>query len=673
MHDLTYFRANFERISERLATRGGAINLEGFRDLDSRRRSAISQAEQLKARKNQETGEIRKLKGEGADTTDRQKECAPSTSRLPRSMKRRRPSTGSSRNCSPASLTSRTRASRWAAPPTTTSKCAASARRRSSILSPRRIGPGSRTGHSRFRPRRQDHRRALRLYWGLGAKLERALVNFFLDVHTREHGYTEVLPPFLVNSASLYGTGQLPKFAEDLFKCENTDFWLIPTAEVPVTNIYRDETLEAEQLPIRLCAYTPCFRSEAGSYGRDVRGIIRQHQFQKVELVKFTRPEQSYEELEKLTADAEDILRRLGLPFRTVVLCTGDMGASSAKTYDIEVWLPGQNGYKEISSCSNFEAFQARRAGIRFKNGKKAEFVHTINGSGLAVGRTWVAIVENYQQKDGSVVIPEVLRPYMGRRSDPAAGDVGPRPTHLILRGHLLHAVHYDERSGHLARFQFPAPSVCMVVKRELPPGSEASSAGLLASPPPSAGGTATPAALAALNTSCMEMSASHGIFPSAPSCPQSGGPPGALILRLARLGRPPNLKAHRLAVRRYRLFLRFARAVGDHCDSLGLTDAHRTASCDGWVGRRSFGRGHRRLAFLDLQATLAITMAYPPVFRLPVNHQFEALRQQSLQHLRHLLFGGALGKVGDDIESLPGQAPCLQPGGAGDLYVLTS
>jgi seryl-tRNA synthetase len=252
------------------------------------------------------------------------------------------------------------------------------------------------------------------LYWGLGAKLERALVNFFLDVHTRDHGYTEVLPPFLVNSASLYGTGQLPKFAEDLFKCEGTDFWLIPTAEVPVTNIYREETLEADQLPIRLCAYTPCFRSEAGSYGRDVRGIIRQHQFQKVELVKFTRPEQSYQELETLTADAEDILRRLGLPFRTVVLCTGDMGASSAKTYDIEVWLPGQNGFKEISSCSNFEAFQARRAGIRYKTGKKAEFAHTINGSGLAVGRTWVAIVENYQQKDGSVVIPEVLRPYMG-------------------------------------------------------------------------------------------------------------------------------------------------------------------------------------------------------------------------------------------------------------------
>jgi seryl-tRNA synthetase len=251
------------------------------------------------------------------------------------------------------------------------------------------------------------------LYWGMGAKLERALVNFMLDTHTREHGYTEVLPPFLVNSASLYGTGQLPKFKEDLFKCEGHDFWLIPTAEVPVTNIYRDETLDADALPVKLVAYTPCFRSEAGSYGRDVRGIIRQHQFQKVELVKFARPDQSYQELDKLTDDAEDILRRLGLPFRTVTLCTGDMGPSAAKTYDIEVWLPGQNAYKEISSCSNYEAFQARRASIRMRGGKKSEFLHTLNGSGLAIGRTWVAIVENYQQKDGTVVIPLALRPYL--------------------------------------------------------------------------------------------------------------------------------------------------------------------------------------------------------------------------------------------------------------------
>lgn len=256
------------------------------------------------------------------------------------------------------------------------------------------------------------------LYWDLGARLERALANFMLDLHTREHGYTEVLPPYMVNADSLYGTGNLPKFEADLFKVPHGDknLYLAPTAEVPVTNIYRDETIDAARLPISLTAYTPCFRSEAGSYGKDVRGIIRQHQFQKVELVKFTRPDQSWDEHEKLTRDAEAILQRLGLHYRTVVLCTGDMGFSSAKTYDIEVWLPGQNVFREISSCSNFEAFQARRANVRFKpEGKgKTEFVHTLNGSGLAVGRTWVAIVENYQQADGSVIIPEALRPYVG-------------------------------------------------------------------------------------------------------------------------------------------------------------------------------------------------------------------------------------------------------------------
>jgi seryl-tRNA synthetase len=248
---------------------------------------------------------------------------------------------------------------------------------------------------------------------GLGAKLERALINFMLDVHTQHHGYTEVLPPFVVNSKSLFGTGQLPKFAEDLFKLEKTDYWLIPTTEVPVTNLFRDETLDPAKLPISFCAYTPCFRAEAGSYGRDVRGIIRQHQFQKVELVKFTLPEQSYDQLERLTSDAEDILRRLEIPFRRMLLSTGDMGFGSAKTYDIEVWLPGQNAYREISSCSNYEAFQARRANIRFKGAKKAELAHTLNGSGLAVGRTWVAVLENYQQKDGSVIVPKALQPYL--------------------------------------------------------------------------------------------------------------------------------------------------------------------------------------------------------------------------------------------------------------------
>jgi len=256
------------------------------------------------------------------------------------------------------------------------------------------------------------------VYWDLGAKLERALANFMLDLHTREHGYTEVLPPYLVNSDSMYGTGQLPKFAADSFRVPHgeKDLWLIPTAEVPVTNLYRDEVLEQARLPISLTAYTACFRSEAGAYGKDVRGIIRQHQFQKVELVKFARPESSYEEHEKLTHDAEEVLQKLGLHYRVVTLCTGDIGAASAKTYDIEVWLPGQQLFREISSCSNFEAYQARRANIRYRpDGKsKNEFVHTLNGSGLAVGRTWVAIVENYQQADGTVIIPEALRPYIG-------------------------------------------------------------------------------------------------------------------------------------------------------------------------------------------------------------------------------------------------------------------
>lgn len=253
------------------------------------------------------------------------------------------------------------------------------------------------------------------LYRGLGAALERALINFMLDLHTGEHGYTEVLTPFMVNRESMTGTGQLPKFAEDLFKIEGMDYFLIPTAEVPVTNIFRDEILEENKLPVHYVAYSPCFRSEAGSYGKDTRGLIRQHQFNKVEMVKFTKPENSYEELEKLTANAEEVLRRLGIHHRIVSLCTADLGFSSAKTYDVEAWMPGQNVYREISSCSNFEDFQARRASIRFRREEsgKVEFVHTLNGSGLAVGRTLVAILENYQQADGSVLIPKALQPYM--------------------------------------------------------------------------------------------------------------------------------------------------------------------------------------------------------------------------------------------------------------------
>jgi seryl-tRNA synthetase len=423
MHDLSFFRKNFDRIAERLATRGNLSGLDQFRELDQKRRSAISEAEQLKSRYNAETAEIAKLRREGADTAERQKQMRSISDQV-------------------AALDEQVKAfdepfrELLAGIPNVPHESVPVGRESEDNVEMRRCGEPPRFD---FEPKAHwdlgpalgilDFDRAAKitgarfaLYWGMGAKLERALINFMLDVHTREHGYTEVLPPFMVNSQSLYGTGQLPKFKEDLFKCEGHDFWLIPTAEVPVTNIYRDEMLEEAALPIRLCAYTPCFRSEAGSYGRDVRGIIRQHQFQKVELVKFARPEQSYDELERLTADAEDILRRLGLPYRTVVLCTGDMGFASAKTYDIEVWLPGQNNYKEISSCSNFEAFQARRAGIRFRSGKKSEFVHTLNGSGLAVGRTWVAIVENYQQKDGSVVVPEALRPYLNAEVIRAAG-----------------------------------------------------------------------------------------------------------------------------------------------------------------------------------------------------------------------------------------------------------
>ncbi|MDW7771547.1 MAG: serine--tRNA ligase [Desulfobulbaceae bacterium] len=253
---------------------------------------------------------------------------------------------------------------------------------------------------------------------GFGARLSRALVNFFLDLHTQKHGYREVLPPFMVNSKTMTGTGQLPKFAADLFKIDNWDLWLIPTAEVPVTNIHSEETLAAERLPLRYTAYTPCFRSEAGSYGKDTRGLIRQHQFEKVELVKFTTPETSGQELENLLADAEEVLQLLNLPYRVVTLCTGDLGFSATKTYDIEVWLPGQNTYREISSCSNFLDFQARRMGIRYRpaGSKKTRLVHTLNGSGLAVGRTLLAVLENYQQEDGTVALPEVLQPYFANR-----------------------------------------------------------------------------------------------------------------------------------------------------------------------------------------------------------------------------------------------------------------
>jgi seryl-tRNA synthetase len=421
MLDLNFVRDNLPRVEEMLRQRGvdPAAVLKDFNDVDTQRRKAITEAETMKARRNKASEDISKLKKSGQDATAaiaetkdlreqiqaREKTAADLDARL-------RDILAGSPNMPDASVPvghsadENVEVRRWGTPPTFD-------------FTPKpHWDLGAELGVL-------DLERAVKLtgarfavYWDLGAKLERALANFMLDLHTREHGYTEVLPPYLVNSESMYGTGQLPKFAADLFRVPHgeRDLWLIPTAEVPVTNLYRDEVLDAARLPISLAAYTPCFRSEAGSYGKDVRGIIRQHQFQKVELVKFARPENSYEEHEKLTRNAETILQKLGLHYRVVTLCTGDLSASSAKTYDIEVWLPGQQVFREISSCSNFEAYQARRASIRYRpEGKnKTEFVHTLNGSGLAVGRTWVAIVENYQQADGSVVIPEVLRPYIG-------------------------------------------------------------------------------------------------------------------------------------------------------------------------------------------------------------------------------------------------------------------
>ena len=421
MLDLNFVRENLSRVEEMLRQRGAdpAAVLKDFREVDTQRRQAITEAETMKARRNKASEDISKLKKAGqdasaaiAETKDlreqiqtREKTAADLDARL-QDILSGIPNVLHTSVPVGRSAEENVEVRRWGAPP-------------EFDFAPKPHWEiGAELGVL-------DLERAVKLtgarfavYWDMGAKLERALANFMLDLHTREHGYTEVLPPYLVNSDSMYGTGQLPKFAADSFRVPHgeKDLWLIPTAEVPVTNLYRDEVLDAARLPISLVAYTPCFRSEAGSYGKDVRGIIRQHQFQKVELVKFARPDNSYEEHEKLTRNAETILQKLGLHYRTVALCTGDMGASPAKTYDIEVWLPGQQLFREISSCSNFESYQARRANIRFRpEGKnKTELVHTLNGSGLAVGRTWVAIVENYQQADGSVLIPEALRPYLG-------------------------------------------------------------------------------------------------------------------------------------------------------------------------------------------------------------------------------------------------------------------
>jgi seryl-tRNA synthetase len=420
MLDLNFVRERLSLVEEKLRLRGmnPAEVLKDFQNIDTERRQVITEAETLKAQRNRASEEIGKLKKSGQDATalmaetknlrekieELEKKVTDYETRL-RHLLAGIPNIPHDSVPVGKSSDDNLEVRRWGTPPKFdfTPKPHWELGEQLGVLDLER---GAKLSGARFA-----------VYWDLGAKLERALANFMLDLHTREHGYTEILPPYLVNSESMYGTGQLPKFADDSFRVQHgeKDLWLIPTAEVPVTNLYRDETLDGSRLPVSLTAYTPCFRSEAGSYGKDVRGIIRQHQFQKVELVKFSRPDSSYEELEKLTRNAETVLQKLGLHYRVVTLCTADMGFSSAKTYDIEVWLPGQGLFREISSCSNFEAFQARRANIRFRpEGKgKTEFVHTLNGSGLAVGRTWVAIVENYQQADGSVVIPDALRPYI--------------------------------------------------------------------------------------------------------------------------------------------------------------------------------------------------------------------------------------------------------------------
>jgi seryl-tRNA synthetase len=421
MLDLAFVRDHLPLVEEKLRQRGmnPEVVLGDFHAIDLDRRAAITKAEILKAERNKATEEIAKLKKEKQDATALINQTKELREKISEAEKIAEEADARLRNILTGipnlpddsvpvgkSEADNVEVRRWGSPP------------QFDFAPKPHWELGEELGVLDLERAAKLTGARFAVYWDLGARLERALMNFMLDLHTREHGYTEVLPPFLVNADSLFGTGNLPKFEADLFKVPQGDhnLYLIPTAEVPVTNLYRNETLDGARLPISLAAYTPCFRSEAGSYGKDVRGIIRQHQFQKVEMVKFTRPEQSWEEHEKLTRNAEVVLQELGLHYRVVALCTADLGPSSAKTYDLEVWLPGQQLFREISSCSNYLDYQARRANIRYRpeGGKKTELVHTINGSGLAIGRTWVAIVENYQQADGSVLIPEVLRPYVG-------------------------------------------------------------------------------------------------------------------------------------------------------------------------------------------------------------------------------------------------------------------
>ncbi len=423
MHDLNYFRDHLDEFAEMARKRNTTLDLDAFRVLDKERRELITANEQRKAQRNKTNDEIARLKKEKqsadaiiaemktvSETIKKTDERITGLDATQREMLLTIPNIPHSSVPYGTGAEGNQEVRRWGVPPKFDfqPKPHWEVGERAGILD---LEAATRITGARFA-----------VYKSWGARLERALANFFLDVHTREHGYTEILPPFLVNTASLMGAGQLPKFAADLFKLEGTDFWLTPTSEVELHNLYRDATLAEDQLPIPVTAWTACFRSEAGAAGKDTRGILRQHQFQKVELFKFTHPDKSYEEHESLVRNAETILQKLGLHYRTMLLCTGDMGFASAKTYDLEVWLPSSNEFREISSCSNCEAFQARRAGIRFKPkaGGKSEFVHTLNGSGLAVGRTWIAVVENYQQADGSILIPEVLRPYMGIDRIPA-------------------------------------------------------------------------------------------------------------------------------------------------------------------------------------------------------------------------------------------------------------
>ena len=429
MIDLAFVRANLALVEEKLRNRGmdPAVVLGSFAEVDRARRDAITRLETLKAQRNRLTEVIAKLRREGVDTTAQTEQT--------RTLKSETESLESSATVSDERLKEMLQSLPNLPQDSVPIGKSADDNRQEKVWGEKTAFDfpakshwdlGEALGILDFSRAAKISGSRFVIQFGQGARLERALANYMIDLHTGEHGYTEVLPPYMVNSRSLFGTGQLPKFAEDLFHCDDkgsyqpgvyqeNDHWLIPTAEVPVTNIFRDEILDESQLPTSLCAYTPCFRSEAGSYGKDVRGMIRQHQFQKVELVKFARPEDSGAEHERLTRHAETVLERLGLPYRRMLLCTGDMGFSAAKTYDLEVWLPGQQLYREISSCSNFESFQARRANIRYRpiEAKKAEFLHTLNGSGLAVGRTYLAILENYQQADGTIKVPDVLVPYM--------------------------------------------------------------------------------------------------------------------------------------------------------------------------------------------------------------------------------------------------------------------